>query len=214
MSVSRRKFLSTGLVLGAGLILPGVSLPAKQAFNIIGANFVPVDPHSLALLQKILSASQKWPTAQACLICRQPVENIGGQKLIRTKLRGTALLHQADSNRYPGVRAWESLFGSCDLYFTVWGEESIFTDQIVAKARREYLNGMQPWFCQKCGKRSCHLCGEPLNVLAYGDYAFAEGGRGFYGQGPNLGANPGCINPRCRSYRNMNKCLQPQEEER
>ena len=202
MSISRRKFLSTGLVIGAGFILPGVSPPAAHPFNIIGAKFVPVDPRSLALLQKILSESQKWPTAQACLICRAPIEKIGGQKLIRSRLRGTALLNQADHMRYPNLRAWESLFGSPDLYFTAWGEESLFTSPVVNRARREYQDGKQPWLCQKCGKRVCHLCGEPLNVLAYGDYAFDEGGRGYYTKGANLGANLGCINPECRKYRN------------
>ena len=128
---------------------------------------------------------------------------VRGQKIIRSRTRGTALLNQADSKGDLNVLVLESLFENHDLYFTVWGEESIFTSPVVNRARRAYQAGKQPWLCQKCGLRQCHRCGEPLNVLAYGDYAFAEGGRGFYGQGPNLGANRGCVNPLCRSYRNM-----------
>ena len=77
------------------------------------------------------------------------------------------------------------------------------SDYVIDRAVKMYLDGMQPWHCQKCGYRACDLCGEPYVRLAYGDFVFDDGGRGYYSPGPNLGASPGCINPECKKYRNL-----------
>ncbi len=42
-----------------------------------------------------------------------------------------------------------------------------------------------------------------LLLLAYGDYAFDDGGRGYYTKGANLGASPPCINPDCEKSRKL-----------
>ena len=92
MFFHRRKFLS--LLAGASVsyFLPrSVCQAGDQLFNKIGATFVPLDHESVVRLAKIHFKNQDLPTAKACLVCQQPIENIGGQKLLHTKFRGTSL---------------------------------------------------------------------------------------------------------------------------
>lgn len=188
LSVYRRDFLFFISIAGAGLALPNYSLRAKPTYPI--SNY--------------LNDLTKLPTARECLICHKTIEEVGGQMLIYTHFRGTILRAGSKIRDFPNLRVLLRLFDDRDLYFAAWGEESIFTETVINQALREYLNGEQPWHCQICGMRECHLCGKPLVALAYGDYACREHGHGCYSKGANLGANRGCIDPKCQSSEYFN----------
>ena len=187
MSVSRRDFLFFVSIAGAGLVLPNYRLQSISTYPI--SNY--------------LNDLTKLPTARKCLICQKRIEEIDGQMLMYTHFRGTCFgtYFGTDANLrdVPDLRVSLRLFDDCDLNFVAWGEETIFTNTVLSKALGEYLNGEQPWHCQICGLRACELCGKPLYALAYGDYACREHGQGFYSKGACLGANLGCIDPKCQS---------------
>ena len=188
MSISRRDFLLFSAVTGACLTLPSYSLRAKPTYP----------------LSSYLNDLTKLPTAHECLICHKTIEEIDGQMLIYTKFRGTSLRASSDIRDFPNLRVLIRLFDDPDLCFAAWGESSIFNEAVISQALTDYLNGKQPWHCQICGKRECHLCGKPLIALAYGDYACRGHGRGYYHKGATLGANLGCIDPKCQSSEYFN----------
>jgi hypothetical protein len=143
------------------------------------------------------------PTAATCFSCQLPIGHVGGQKLVHTKLRGTVLL--PGSHRLPrkNYRYARKIQDNPQLYLHAWGEESFMSKSILERVLDTYLSGLQPWFCQRCGKRACHLCGQPNLWLAYGDYAFNDVHGSYYHKGANLGASPPCINRQCRKYREV-----------
>lgn len=203
MSFSRRKFLSSAAVASTGLLLPSFVRQANgQLFTKIGATFVPLDSDSLNLLKKSLATTQKLPTADSCLICQKSIEEIGGQKLVFSHFRGTTIFDYLKHVVHENFRKRIKLFGDHEI--VCWGEKSFMSEKVIDQAVREYLNGMQPWHCQICGKRECYICGQPIAWLAYGDYAYHET-RGYYSKGANLGASPPCINPECKKYRDLSQ---------
>ena len=197
MPFTRRKFIVLTTTVCSGCVLPRL---VSGGFQSTGT-FSHPKPAPFHLLDKTLTGTRKLPTAQECLICGHSIKTIGGHKLIFTKLRGTELVDKAGARFRENLRGRISLFKNHDLTLVLWGEEKFMTDQVIGRVKTTYLQGEQPWFCQKCGSRTCHLCGTPLIWLAYGDYAFDDGGRGYYSKGANLGASPPCVNPKCEKNR-------------
>jgi hypothetical protein len=197
MSFTRRKFILLTTAVCSGCVLPRL---VSGGFESVGT-FSDPDSAASHLLDKTITGIQKLPTARACLICGYSIETIGGQKLIHTTLRGTELVGKSDYHFRENLRGRIRLFEDHELTLIAWGEKQFMTEQIIERAKITYLQGEQPWFCQKCGFRTCHLCGTPLIWLAYGDYAFDDSGRGYYLKGANLGASPPCVNSKCENYR-------------
>ena len=186
MLLYRRDFLfGLAAAAGAGLAWPGATLRATPGYPLRGH----------------LDDIWNLPTTRDCLICQKPIEEIQGQMLVYTHFRGTSLATTSKFRDVPNLRVAARLLDDRKLYFFAWGEESIFTDEVIARALAGYLNGEQPWHCQLCGCRQCSRCGKPLWFLACGDYACRVRGEGYYGKGANFGANMGCINPRCKNGR-------------
>ena len=140
----------------------------------------------------------KFLPAQTCMSCQKPIELIGGQRMIAQSERGTMILAEAIDSGLDNFRQCTKLFEDRELYFVAWGEESVFSDQVINRAREDFLAGKRPWFCQKCGKRQCHLCGEPTGRPLGSDYIFDDG---HTLHSANLGYNPGCINLDCKNFR-------------
>ena len=103
---------------------------------------------------------------------------------------------------YQNFRQCVRLLEDRDLYFVNWGEPDIFSNEALDRARKEYLSGKRPWFCQKCGKRQCSLCGEPIGRPLASTYILDDG-RTFYAA--LLGYNPGCVNSGCKNYRDWTR---------
>jgi hypothetical protein len=217
MYFARRSFLTLVIGAGVGSLLPSSFRQADgHIFNKIGKTYVPLDHDSLVGLTKYIFDNQEMPTARTCLICQQPIEKIGGKKMIRNTWRGTSVsdkpiregpVHKTvfanDSGVHFAFRSCRKLLHQPELHLNIWGADRLNSERVINRAIKEYLEGTQPWFCQKCGYRQCSHCGEPHAWLAYGDYAYDDGGRGYYTMGANLGACPPCINPKCEKYRSL-----------
>ncbi len=135
----------------------------------------------------------------SCLICSSTIAEIGGNRIISQKLRGVAL-----SNKYLGGGNPDYPFTSVRLYdnnpnsyVTAWGEPDKFSGNALNRARQSFLNNLHPWFCQKCGVRTCSTCDFPLNQPVGSDVISDNG---CISHVPILGVNAGCINPECKKY--------------
>src|SRR5680860_1411469 len=93
MFYTRRKFLTVTTTIGAG----GVVLPDFANGNLdgSGADSVP-DFVSSRLLYKSLSDPAKLRMARSCLICRNSIETVGGQRMISSRRWGTKLIAKPD----------------------------------------------------------------------------------------------------------------------
>ena len=147
---------------------------------------------------KCLAEMEELPPARLCLVCERPIEEIGGRRMVAQPLRGTTLLHHPIDDDFRNFRVCIRLFDGRDLYLVAWGEESVFPEKAIERARQDYLAGSRPWFCQVCGRRQCHVCGEVLPRPVASDYVFDDGGIVHC---PILGADPGCSNPGCSRFR-------------
>lgn len=141
------------------------------------------------------------PTAATCFVCDLPIDRVGGQKLVHTKLRGTVLSPESKRLAKPNYQAIRKIQESPGLYVHAWGEPPFLSERALERVLESYTSGFQPWFCQRCGNRSCHLCGHSNLWLAYGDYAFNDVQGSYYHKGANLGVSPPCINRDCSKYR-------------
>ena len=138
------------------------------------------------------------PPADRCMACEKTIEAIGGRRMVAQPLRGTTLLDHAIEGGYRNFRSCTRLVEDRDLFMVVWGEESVFPEMVIDRARRAYLAGIQPWFCQVCGYRLCHVCHTILPRPVASDYVFDDG---YIVHCPILGADPGCSNPECSRFR-------------
>ncbi|MBE9549440.1 MAG: hypothetical protein IMF09_08565 [Proteobacteria bacterium] len=148
----------------------------------------------------IASIQNSLPTDNSCLICDRTIEEVGGQKLIATRLRGTRLTTEFAHGKHKNFCKQVQLFDDSQLAIDFWGEKNFMTEAVIQKALKSYRYWSQPWFCQVCGSRQCSDCGAPIIVLAYGDFAFEDGRKGYYAKGPNLGVSPPCKNRNCKNY--------------
>lgn len=139
------------------------------------------------------------PPSKKCIFCNKTIEEIGGKRLTAQKTRGICLsqkLQSESNNDYP--RTYIKLFDDLEIYMTVWGKEGKWTKSTIDKAKNEYLNGYQPWFCQICGKRACDICGSPQNYPAGSDILYSDGSTSHFGIFPY---DHGCSNPDCEKYK-------------
>jgi hypothetical protein len=137
--------------------------------------------------------------ADTCIFCDKKIDEIGGRRIVAQKLRGIEL-----SSKYRGGGNPEypdqsiRLYDNKEIYVVVWGENSKWTLSTTNKVKEEYLKGRQPWFCQVCGKRKCIECGAPINVPMGSDVLSDNG---YISHVPMHPVDPGCINPKCKKYR-------------
>ena len=141
--------------------------------------------------------------APACVICGKTLPEIGGRRITAQKLRGIAVwgfeatLHDR-KNLIESLRLKEGV----EAYLVVWGEDEIFTDEVVERIRTTYLAGMRPWMCQGygCGNRQCIECGKGINLAVASDLLY-DGGRN-----PHLMIIPsdcGCTHSDCERFRDF-----------
>jgi hypothetical protein len=149
---------------------------------------------------KCLEHFQTLLPAGQCVICCKPIKEIGGRRMIAQRARGIAVFDEPITRGFENIQSCTQLFEGRELYLLVWGEASLFTQEVEDRARVTYLQGRRPWFCQVCGSRLCHLCGEVLRRPVASDYIFDDGGTVHC---PILGADFGCKNPQCERYKDL-----------
>ena len=140
--------------------------------------------------------------AMTCMVCAQSIQDIGGRRLVAQSARGTNVFDHAMSGGFENFHSCTRLRDHRELYLVLWGEGGFLSDEVINRVRATYLEGLRPWFCQVCGSRLCHVCGEILPRPVMSDYVFDDGGTVHC---PVLGADPGCWNPQCERHRPYNK---------
>lgn len=141
----------------------------------------------------------KRPPAEACIFCNKTLKEVGGKRLIAQKLRGITLTnkkHGGGNKDFPH-QCFE-LFSEPLIYMDCWGEKKQWSDSAISSAKKAYLRGRRPWFCQICGERKCSECGSPINYPMGSDILY---GNGCSSQAPIHPINSGCTNPNCNNYK-------------
>ena len=146
---------------------------------------------SFAEIQEILPA-------RTCIVCEKTIKEIGGRKMVAQPLRGTNVFDRVIHGGFKNFHSCTRLLEDRDLYLVTWGEVTFLSDEVISRIKADYLEGRRPWFCQVCGKRSCHLCGALERRPAMSDYVCDDG---YILHCPSLGADTGCLNPQCRRYK-------------
>lgn len=139
-------------------------------------------------------SKRKRPPAPSCARCGEPVEAIGGKRVVGTADRGVIvcgpemtlgeLHHPAKTFRLPGKDAQFVV-----TYGTEWTEEG---RQRAIDAARE---GLRPWLCQKCAGRTCQACGAPLEFPIASTLLNDDGAVTHLMIVPTRAS---CINPECK----------------
>ena len=140
---------------------------------------------------------QELPPARTCMVCEKTIQETGGRKMVAQPLRGTNVFDRAITGGFENFHSCTGLLEDRELYLVIWGEEEFLSDDVISRIKADYLEGRRPWFCQVCGSRLCHLCGEVLPRPVASDYIFDDGGVVHC---PILGADPGCWNLKCERH--------------
>ena len=140
----------------------------------------------------------EMPPAPNCMICERTIEEIGGRRMVAQKARGTNVFQHVISEGFENFHSCTRLLEGRELFLVIWGEAAFLSDNVISRIEAEYLEGRRPWFCQVCGKRSCHLCGALERRPVMSDYVCDDG---YILHCPSLGADTGCLNPQCTRYK-------------
>jgi len=95
--------------------------------------------------------------SEKCLICKSSLDVVKGRRLIITGIRGLFIDRESRSH---SDREYSYKIEGSNSYLHFKGS---WTSDQVQKALEEATVGLHPWFCQKCGGRSCRKCGAVYN---------------------------------------------------
>ncbi len=136
----------------------------------------------------------KLTPGKTCIFCGETK----GQKIVAQKIRGMMVTKERN-NGIKNHRIEITKGGQTEIYyFSYWGFEDKMSSEIIDRAKQLIQNLKHPWFCQKCGKRICSICGEPINYPVGSDIIFESGCTTHI---PIIPADLGCINQKCKKYR-------------
>ena len=149
-----------------------------------------------------------YTPADSCIICHKQLKEIGGKRIIAQIPRGIVVSDTENTHRYantknstisqlqkPSVnkksltRQAHRLSENPDKYLIVWGEE-LQTDDVIERAKREYSEDKQSWFCQVCGDRTCWETKIPMQH-PMGSSLLDDNGNTW--SISNLPITPGCL---------------------
>ena len=145
--------------------------------------------------------TNKLLPAPNCIFCNKSIEQIGGKRIVAQQLRGIKLSKkfQGGGNKDYPFQSFK-LSDSSDNYVVIWGAKSLWTENRIKQAIELSKQNLHPWFCQKCGHRTCSKCGEPINMPLGSDVIYEDGDIRHV---MLIGINPGCINPKCSNFKNF-----------
>ncbi len=102
--------------------------------------------------------------SDTCIVCNKRLEEVGGKRIIAQRLRGVIISDQYQEGDQEYPRRSYTLSENPDRYLVIWGEEELWTEDVIRRAKEEYTEGRQSWFCQVCGNRTCKACGSPIDT--------------------------------------------------
>ncbi|MFW5836428.1 MAG: hypothetical protein ACOCVM_00365 [Desulfovibrionaceae bacterium] len=131
--------------------------------------------------------AKRRPVSDHCAICRLPIEEIGGKRLVCTLFEGVKIGHidtppvtygfLASIRRPHYFRRLSGKFDQTVVHF--WG--SLWDEDRIENTLEFAQNGERPWFCQKCsGRALCGKCGSP-RVWAPGAESMDDHGKVSHG---------------------------------
>ncbi len=149
-----------------------------------------------------MNEKKKRLPAKQCVLCQNPLAEIGGMRIVAQHSWEVGVTDQprgGGNPQYP-ERSIPLEDGS-GLFLWVKGDPSKWTDAAIERARRDYLDGVRPWLCQKCTDRVCGECGAPINYPMGSDVLYDNGCSMHIAVFP---FDPGCSNKACRKYKEWN----------
>jgi len=91
------------------------------------------------------------------------------------------------------VEGRQSIKLTDSTYLIVWG----VSDPTLERAKSDVMSQFRPWLCQRCGNRTCKLCGGILKVAQGADIVKDDGQVTHQMIVP---ADKTCSNPECERY--------------
>ena len=143
--------------------------------------------------------------ASECAICGKTLEQIGGRRITSQKLRGMVIWHEEWTvHDRTNLQYCERLIDDQDIYLIIWGEDDVWTPDVIERIKNTYVSGVRPWMCQgyRCGNRQCPECGKANNLPVASDLLYDDG------RNPHLMLVPadcGCVNQDCVKYRELDE---------
>jgi len=136
-------------------------------------------------------SKRKRPPAPSCAQCAEPLEAVGGKRLVGTPEQGVLVStpETALGDLQCPARVMKLLGKE---YLVTYGAG--WTVEAETRALEAALDGMRPWICQRCAGRTCKKCGAPL------EYPIASTLLNDDGAVMHLMIVPSrnsCINPSC-----------------
>lgn len=135
------------------------------------------------------------PPADRCVVCGCIHAEVGGRRLVSQSGRGVLLC--SGDNPVLG-RGRIAVPGHSDLWLCLYGGAEFTDDRVRERALAQLAKGLRPWFCQRCGHRTCRDCGAPTRLPMGSDYVTSDGSAILHVA--IFPVSPGCINPECRKY--------------
>ncbi|MCB1585430.1 MAG: hypothetical protein KDI52_04035 [Xanthomonadales bacterium] len=145
--------------------------------------------------------TKKLLPAPNCIFCNKTIEQVGGKQIVHQQVRGIKLSKkfQGGGNKDYPFQSFK-LSENPETYVVVWGIWSIWSQSNINNAIELFKQNLHPWFCQKCGNRTCDKCQEPINMPMGSDVIYEDGDIRHV---MVIGINPGCINPKCTNFKNI-----------
>lgn len=98
--------------------------------------------------------------APTCIFCNKKIEDVKGERFVSQTSRGTSVTNVAREKEVNNNKTF--IQHSIELptqpitFMNYWGEESKWTKAAVNRAKQAYLDGQQPWYCEKCCEEICN----------------------------------------------------------
>lgn len=131
-----------------------------------------------------------------CILCKKTIEEVGGRRITAQHFRGITFSVNRRGGGNPPYRSIK--LSEYPFYLVIWGERSLWNQEAVQRATDAFHKGKKPWFCQKCGRRTCSICGAPINYPMASDLLNDDGSNPHLSIFP---VKPTCINPTCQNYK-------------
>ena len=88
-----------------------------------------------------------------CILCGKSIEEVGGRRITAQHLRGITFSINSRGGGNPPYKSYK--LSSYPFYLVIWGERSMWSQDAIQRAIDAFHKGRRPWFCQKCGRRTC-----------------------------------------------------------
>lgn len=134
-----------------------------------------------------------FPPAPTCVTCGLSLEEVGGYRIVGNMGKRVAIRSSPDKVRKDQDRAYFGL--SSGFYLILLGGDR-WTLKERERALDQAKEDWHPWMCQRCTRRVCKICGDPLK-FPLGSNALHDDGR--EGHWPILPIRLKCSSQECEN---------------